>query len=181
MKREAPHWLACVGLGATLLAWPAAGGVTAQAPPAEDHEQHHPPGGTPAPQAPSAPSAPAKPAPSPTTAPAGEMSMERMMKEMERMMGGPPKKPLVGRLLDVERLSEAERNSLKGDAGRQMDEGMGLARQASRELEEARQRGDRGAIERALEKLREGATLWGPAMLSIGRSPARPPRPVLRA
>lgn len=86
--------------------------------------------------------------------------MERMMKEMERMMGGPPKKPLVGRLLDVERFSEAERNSLKGDAGRQMDEGLGLVREAGRALEQARAQGDRVAIERALEKLREGATLW---------------------
>ena len=43
---------------------------------------------------------------------------------MERLMSVPPKKPPVGRLLDVERLSEAERNSLKGDAARQGDEGL---------------------------------------------------------
>ena len=160
MKRGVPRWLASAGIGAMLLACPGAGGAAAQAPPAEDHEQHHPPGGTPAPQAPLAPSAPAKTAPSATPAPTGEMSIERMMKEMERMMGGPAKKPLAGRLLDVERLSEAERNSLKGDAGRQKNEGLGLLREAGRELEQARARGDRAAMEGALGKLREGATLW---------------------
>lgn len=76
------------------------------------------------------------------------------------MMGAPPKKPLVGRLLDVERLSEAERNALKGDAARQSDEGLKLLREAGRELEAARRKGDQRAIERAVEKLREGATLW---------------------
>jgi hypothetical protein len=83
-----------------------------------------------------------------------------MMKEMERMMGAPPRKPLVGRLLDVERLSEAERNSLKGDAARQSDEGLRLMREAGGDLEGARRKGDPRAIERAVEKLREGATLW---------------------
>ena len=83
-----------------------------------------------------------------------------MMKEMERMMGAPAKKPLVGRLLDAEKLSEAERNSLKGDAARQSGEGLSLLREAGGELEAARRKEDQSAIERAVGKLREGATLW---------------------
>jgi hypothetical protein len=88
------------------------------------------------------------------------MNMERMMKEMERMMGAPPKKPLVSQLLDVERLSESERNSLRGDADRQLEEGMRLLQEAIREADQARRKGDSSAVERAMAKLREGATHW---------------------
>jgi hypothetical protein len=83
-----------------------------------------------------------------------------MMKEMERMMGAPPKQPLVARLLDVERLSEAERNSLRADAERESAEGLRLLREAGAELEAARHTEDPRAIERAVGKVREGATLW---------------------
>jgi hypothetical protein len=83
-----------------------------------------------------------------------------MMKEMERMMGAPPRKPFMGRLLDIERLSEAERNLLRADAARQRVEGLRLMHEAGGELEGARQDGDQRAIEGAVEKLREGATLW---------------------
>ena len=139
--------------------WSAVPEAPAQAPPAEDHEKHHPPGAA----APSEVSTPAGQPTRPTaTSPAVSTSSRgmEMMKEMEGMMRVPPRKPPVGRLLDVERLSEAERNSLKGDAARQSDEGLKLLREAGRELEAARRKGDQRAIERAVGKLREGATLW---------------------
>jgi len=119
----------------------------AQAPPTQDHKEHHPPG------------APARSAPTPPVVPTPGMGME-MMKEMERMIGAPPKKPLVGRLLDVERFSETERNSLRADAVRESAEGLRLLREAGGELEAARRKEDQSAIERAVGKLREGATLW---------------------
>jgi hypothetical protein len=103
-----------------------------------------------------------------------------MMKEMERMMSAPPKKPLVGRLLDIERLSEAERNSLSADATRESAEGLRLLREAGAELEAARRKRDHGAIERAVGKLREAATLWetGYAVEKALANPAPVPREV---
>lgn len=82
------------------------------------------------------------------------------MNGMEGMLGAPAKKPLVSRLLDAERWSESERNSLKGDAARQMEGGLNLLQEAERELGQARKTGDQSAVERAVAKLREGAVLW---------------------
>lgn len=148
-------------LGMVVMIWAGAVGVAAQTPQPEDHEKHHPPAALPAPpQTPASPRPPAGPDPNPVAGSSPEMSMDRMMKEMEPMMGAPAKKPLVGRLLDIERLSETERNSLKADAARQSDGGLSLLREAGGELEAARRKGDQRAIERAVEKLREGATLW---------------------
>jgi len=99
----------------TMLAiWSAASGATAQTSQTEDHEKHHPPG-VPAPsQTPAPPGPAAKRTPAHPVVPTPGMGME-MMKEMERMMGAPPKKPLVGRLLEIERLSKTERDSLRAD------------------------------------------------------------------
>ncbi len=85
-----------------------------------------------------------------------------MMQEMERTMrsASPPKKALVPRLLDAERLSESERNALRGAAERKALEGLRLLEQAVRDFAQARRRGDEAALERAVEKLQEGATLW---------------------
>ena len=76
------------------------------------------------------------------------------------MMGAPPRKPIVSRLLDVERLSETERNALREDAARQMADGMKLLQAAGQALEEARRTSDPAAAERAIARLREGASLW---------------------
>lgn len=137
MRRRGP---AATTLAMALAVWSAAAWeAPAQTSQSEDHEKHHPPTAAP----------PASPTPS--------TGME-MMKE--RMMGAPPRKPLVGRLLDVERLSEAERNSLKADAARESAEGLRRLREAAGELEAAGRKGDESAIERVVGKLREGATLW---------------------
>ena len=139
--------------------WSAVAEAPAQTPPAEDHEKHHPPGAPAPSEVPTPAGRPTRPTATSPAVSTSSPGME-MMKEMERLMRVPPKKPPVGRLLDVERLSQAERNSLKGDAARQGDEGLRLLREAGRELEAARRKGDQRAIERAVEKLREGATLW---------------------
>jgi hypothetical protein len=162
----------------TLATWSAASEAPAQTAPAEDHEKHHPPG-VPAPaQAPAPPGPPATPTPAPPAVPTPGPGIE-MMKEMERMMGAPPKQPLVARLLDVERLSEAEGNSLRADAERESAEGLRLLREAGGELEAARRTEDPGAIERAVGKLREGATLWETAY-AVQKALASP-APVARA
>lgn len=151
--------VAAAALAMPLAISSAASEAPAQAPPAENHEKHHPPRAPAPSEAPAPPGRPTKPTPTLPVVSTPSTGME-MMKEMERMMGVPAKKPPVGRLLDVERLSEAERNSLKGDAARQSDEGLRLLREAGGELEAARRKGDQRAIERAVGKLREGATLW---------------------
>lgn len=110
--------------------------------PAGDHGQHHP-GGAPSasPAVPQAATPPAMPSP------AAEM-------------GGRRPGPLMPALMDADRLSESEREALREAAERQVEHGLGLLEHASRELSDARRRGDQAALERAAEKLREGLALW---------------------
>jgi hypothetical protein len=88
------------------------------------------------------------------------MDMPSMMREMERMMGTVPKKPLVGRLLDADGMSETDRNALRGDAERRVQAGLVLIERGTRELAEARRRGDETALTRAVQTLEEGAAQW---------------------
>lgn len=83
-----------------------------------------------------------------------------MMREMERMMGGPAKKPLMPRLLDAERISEAERVALRRDADQRVEQGLELLERGTRELTTARRARDAPATTRAIETLREGTELW---------------------
>jgi hypothetical protein len=112
---------------------------------------------------------------------APEMDMREMM---EHMQGGTPqKKPLIPRLLDAERLSEGERNTLRGDAERRVQEGLQLLASSFHEFTEAQQSGNVGALARAVAKLQEGASLWetGSAVLHTLSSPgARPESAALR-
>lgn len=103
---------------------------------------------------------------------------------MEHMLSGvPQKKPLVPRLLDAERLSEHERNTLRGDAERRAQEGLQLLALGLREFTDAQQSGDEGALARAVARLQEGASLWetGSAVLRTLSSPGvRPEVTALR-
>ncbi len=159
MIEHLPRTTVAAALIAMLVIWLAASELPAQTSQGEDHEKHHP-AEAPAPSPAPVPPDPApKRTPAPVIVPTPGPGIE-MMKEMERMMGAPPKQPLVGRLLDVERLSEAEGNSLRADAERESAEGLRLLREAGGELEAARRTEDPRAIERAVGRLREGATLW---------------------
>jgi hypothetical protein len=86
--------------------------------------------------------------------------MSRMMAEMGRMMGGPPRKPLMPRLLDIERLGEAERNALRVDADARAQRGLEQLERGSRALAAARGARDDAAMSRAVATLREGLELW---------------------
>jgi hypothetical protein len=121
-----------------------------------DHEAHHPPSTTG--QAEGQPSSPParQPSPAPSAVPIQGVGMEQMMKEMERMMGFPPRKPIMSRLLDVDRLSERERSALRSDAGGQAQEGLTLLQNGVRELEKARRAKNDAAIARAVQRLQEG-------------------------
>ena len=149
------------------------GAAAAQAP--EGHEQHHPAGATEAP-------APLRPPPSPAPPPApgsavpdapAMMDMPSMMREMERMMSGVRPKPLVARLLDAERMTEAERNSLRESAERRVQQGLELLERGTRDFAEARRRADETAIASALQTLEEGAAQWqtGRAVIQALESP----------
>ena len=134
------------------------GAAAAQAP--EGHEQHHPSGA-----AVEAPTAVTPPPPSPTSPPAAPgapqgMDMPGMMREMGRMMGGVPKKPLMARVLDADQMTEAERNALRGDAERRIQEGLALLERGTRQLADARRIGDDAALARAVQTLEEGAAHW---------------------
>ena len=139
-----------------LVVWLMASVSVAQA--QEDHESHHGPAGPPTPGTTPAPM-PA-PIPRPSLAPAPDTGTKEMVETMERMMGVASKKPIMSRLLDVERLSDVDRNTLSAESARQMDDGMGLLLQAGRELEQAQTKGDPAAVERALARQREGAASW---------------------
>lgn len=104
--------------------------------------------------------------------------MQRMMREMEGMMGGLPRRPLISRLLDTERLSEAERNSLRGDAERRVRAGRARLEEGTRDLAAARGRGDEPALDRALRTIAEGVTLWetGRAVEDALSSPGTNPK-----
>ena len=147
-------------------------GAAAQAP--EGHGQHHPAAATV-----ETPAAVTPPPPSPASPPAAPgapqgMDMPAMMREMGRMMGGVPKKPLVARLLDAERMTEVERNALRGDAERRIQEGLALLERGTRQLADARRTGDDAALARAVQRLEEGAAHWetGRAVLQALSSPA---------
>ncbi len=83
-----------------------------------------------------------------------------MMREMERMMGEPVKKPLMSRLLDAERLSEGERAALGKDAEQRVQQGLELLERGTRELSAARRANDGAAIAQAVSALKEGSELW---------------------
>ena len=149
----------------------AAGTAAAQAP--EGHQQHHSSGA--AVEAPVAPPPPSPaPPPAPPPSPAAPGAPPSMMREMERRMGGEPTKPLVARVLDVERMTETDRNALRGDADRRVQEGLALLERGARELAEARRRGDEAALTRAVQTLEDGAAQWhtGRAVLEALSSPA---------
>lgn len=81
-----------------------------------------------------------------------------MMREMERMMPGPPRAPLVSRALGAARLSPPERDRLRADAERQLARGQALVQRSARELEAALAAGDRSRADRAIASVREGAS-----------------------
>jgi hypothetical protein len=133
-----------------------------------DHEAHHPPSTTG--QAEGQPSSPPaqQPSPAPSAAPMQGAGMEQMMKEMERMMGFPPRKPIMSRLLDVDHLSERERNALRSDAGRQAQEGLTLLQDGVRELVYVARAGY------GLMQSDDAAATWRPTELA-----AKPNEPVI--
>lgn len=111
------------------------------------------------------------------------MGMEEMRREMERMLGARRAKPLMPRLLDADRLTERERNALRGAAERQAQEGLLILERGARQLLKARRAGDDRAIERAVERLQEGAALWerGAAVQhGLSSSPAPPSKTAIR-
>lgn len=97
---------------------------------------------------------------------------------MEHMTGSVPQKPLMPRLLDVERLSEVERNALQGDAERQVETGLQLLEQGLIDFAAARQRRDDMALARAIGTLQDGARHWetGVAVLHALSTPDASPR-----
>jgi hypothetical protein len=110
----------------------------------------------------------------PPASPAPVMDMGQMMREMERMTGGPVKKPLMSRLLDVRVLSEPERADLRRDADLRVQQGLDLLDRGTRELTAARLRGDAAAIARALSVLSEGSESWQTGS-AVQRALALPP------
>ena len=104
-------------------------------------------------------------------------AMGQMMREMERMMGGPVRKPLMSRLLDVQKLSEADRIALRTDAAQQIHQGLEALERGTRALAAARRASDEVAIARAIDEMKDGAARWeaGTAVqqaLSLPRSSA---------
>jgi hypothetical protein len=86
--------------------------------------------------------------------------MRAMQQEMERMHGGEPPRPLVSRLLDADRLTEAQRRELRVDAERRREEGLHRIERANQALATARRARDAAAVDRAVAALKEGTVLW---------------------
>lgn len=143
----------------------------AQTPPG-GHAEHHP-AGSPTDQGSS--TTPAPPATPPPPAPTSGSSMGAMM---EHMTGSVPKKPLMPRLLNAERLSEAERNALRGDAERRVETGLQVLEQGLIDFAEARRTRDEAALARAIGTLQDGARRWdmGLAVLRALSPPDTLPR-----
>lgn len=76
------------------------------------------------------------------------------------MHGVEPPRPLVSRLLDADRLTDAQRAQLRADAEQRRAEGLKRVDEAARALAKARQASDDAAIDRAVTGLKEGAVLW---------------------
>ena len=86
--------------------------------------------------------------------------MGAMPQEMDRMHAGEPQPPLVSRLLDGDRLTEAQRRALRTDAEMRRDEGLRQIERATQDLAQARQAGDDAVVARAVTGLKEGAVRW---------------------
>jgi hypothetical protein len=94
------------------------------------------------------------------------------------MTGSVPKKARIPRLLDVERLSAAERQALRGDAERQVETGLQAVEQGLIDFAAARRTRDEVALARAIGTLQDGARYWeiGMAVLHALSSPDTSPR-----
>lgn len=97
---------------------------------------------------------------------------------MEHMTGSVPKKPLMPRLLDVERFSEAEWQALQADAERQVETGLQVLEQGLIDFAAARRTRDDAALARAIGTLQDGARHWetGMAVLRALSTPDTSPR-----
>lgn len=142
----------------------------------DEHSAHHPAGAAP-------PVSPPTPAPTPAPAPpAAGMDMGAMMRvmqqEMERMHGGAPLRPLVSRLLDGDRLTDAQRRELRADAERRRDEGLRRIDAANRDRATAIRGGvnDDAAIDRAMTGLKEGSVLWETGTVVLRALDSKSPR-----
>lgn len=95
------------------------------------------------------------------------------MREMQRMMGALPKRPPLSRLLDPGQLTETERNSMRGEAERRVQEGLLRLDRAAHDLARTGRASDDPAVARAVEELKNGLAEWqgGIAVLQALASP----------
>ena len=102
--------------------------------------------------------------------------MRTMQKEMEGMHGGEAPRPLVSRLIDADRLSDAQRRELHADAVRRRDEGLRRLDLATRELGKARQQSDDVAVARAVAAVKEATIMWETGTTVLNALDSKAPR-----
>jgi hypothetical protein len=100
---------------------------------------------------------------------------------MEQMMGQmgakSPQKPLMPRLLDAERLSERERQTLRSDAEQRVQAGLQRLDQGLRAFADAQQTQDAEALARAVGQLHEAVSLWETGTTVLQALSSSTPRP----